>query len=378
MASERDPPTARRRRPTSGGRAATSTPCASRSSGGSPARLTDATDVVIPELGTTSATGMSSETLLFTATWAEGGRHRVRTARGPGRARPRRRAGVPDLRHDQAVRGHPGRGQRSDVPCRPSCGTSPTHASSGRPSSSWSASTGVVPPDIMPYPMGDNWLFDASPSDQRRVQDATVDVLARLHAIDDPTATFAFLEFPEAGDTHLRRHVAHACAWYEYAARGGQRSPLVERGFRWLDDHWPRHEGPHGAGLGRLAHRQRDVPRLPPGRGARLGDGRARTPRGRPRLADLRAPRLPGDGDDLGPARACPTSCSPTTSPPPTRRPVGHAPRDLDWYIAYAAVQWGVVGLITGLRSVHFGERELPDDIDDLLYNRGSLEPIVG
>jgi len=34
--------------------------------------------------------------------------------------------------------------------------------------------------------------------------------------------------------------------------------------------------------------------------------------------------------------------------------------------------------LITGLRSVHFGERDLPDDIDELLYNRGSLEPIVG
>jgi hypothetical protein len=37
-----------------------------------------------------------------------------------------------------------------------------------------------------------------------------------------------------------------------------------------------------------------------------------------------------------------------------------------------------VVGLITGLRGVHFGERDMPDDVDDLLYNRQSLEPIVG
>ena len=56
----------------------------------------------------------------------------------------------------------------------------------------------------------------------------------------------------------------------------------------------------------------------------------------------------------------------------------GHEPRDFEWYITYAAVQWGVVGLITGLRSVHFGEREMPDDVDDLLYNRASLEPMVG
>ena len=46
--------------------------------------------------------------------------------------------------------------------------------------------------------------------------------------------------------------------------------------------------------LGRLPRRQRAVPRLRAGRRARLGDGRARTARGRRRLAHLPAPLLPG------------------------------------------------------------------------------------
>ena len=58
-------------------------------------------------------------------------------------------------------------------------------------------------------------------------------------------------------------------------------------------------------------------------------------------------------------------------------RLTGHAPRDLDFYTAYAAVQWGVVGLRTGRRQVRFGEREMPDDVDELLLNRESLERIL-
>jgi len=49
-------------------------------------RMADATDVIIPELGTTATTGMSSETLLFTAAWTAGGRHH--SAQLVGRTRP--------------------------------------------------------------------------------------------------------------------------------------------------------------------------------------------------------------------------------------------------------------------------------------------------
>ncbi len=52
---------------------------------------------------------------------------------------------------------------------------------------------GVVPPDVMPYTFGDNWYSDAPPESQRLLQDSTVDVLAKLHAIPEPMSTFDFL-----------------------------------------------------------------------------------------------------------------------------------------------------------------------------------------
>jgi aminoglycoside phosphotransferase (APT) family kinase protein len=98
---------------------------------------------------------------------------------------------------------------------------------------------GVIPPDISPYTFGDNWLFDASPEDQRRVQDRTVEVLATLHGIDTPEERFAFLTPAEPGATPLARHVGHSRAWYDYAVSRAGRSNLVEAGFEWLEANWP-------------------------------------------------------------------------------------------------------------------------------------------
>src|SRR5258708_3583653 len=64
---------------------------------------------------------------------------------------------------------------------------------------------GVVPPDVMPYTFGGNWFADAPAERQRELQDATVGVLAKLHAIPDAEKTFGFLS-QEDGDTAMRRH----------------------------------------------------------------------------------------------------------------------------------------------------------------------------
>jgi aminoglycoside phosphotransferase (APT) family kinase protein len=340
-------------------------------------RMPDATDVAIPELETTSATGMSSETLLFTAAWTAGPEHR--SSRLVGRLAPDA-ADVPvfpsyDMTKQFRAIGLVG--DRSPVPVPRVLWDEPDADVIGTPFFVMERVDGVVPPDIMPYPMGGNWLFDASPEAQRSLQDATVDVLAQLHAIADPTEALAFVEFPEPGPSHLRRHVAHARAWYEYAARRGHRSPLVERGFAWLDDHWPSHEGPTvlawgDSRIGNVLYRDfRPVAVLD---WEMVGLG--------PREIDL--------GWLVYAHRCFQTMATTYGLPgmPEFLRPddvasryeamSGYAPRDFDWYLTYAAVQWGVVGLITGLRAVHFGEREMPDDVDDLLYNRASLEPMVG
>src|SRR5687767_6308980 len=103
-------------------------------------------------------------------------------------------------------------GERSTVPVPRVrwCETDPSHV--GARFFVMDRVEGVVPPDVMPYTFGNNWLFDATRDQQQTLQDAMVDVLAELHRVD--TAGLEFLEYEEPGATHLRRHVANRRAWY--------------------------------------------------------------------------------------------------------------------------------------------------------------------
>ena len=74
-------------------------------------------------------------------------------------------------------------------------------------------------------------ITEAHPADLRHLQDATVDVIARIHAMDARPDELAFLELDRPGDTALRRHVADTRAFYEWVVADGMRSPLLERGF---------------------------------------------------------------------------------------------------------------------------------------------------
>jgi aminoglycoside phosphotransferase (APT) family kinase protein len=58
-------------------------------------------------------------------------------------------------------------------------------------------------------------------------------------------------------------------------------------------------------------------------------------------------------------------------------RLTGHTPRDLDFYLVYAGVQWAIVFMRTGTRQAHFGEIEMPGDVDELMHHRGLLEELL-
>jgi aminoglycoside phosphotransferase (APT) family kinase protein len=330
----------------------------------------------VPTLTTTSSNGMSSETLLLEAAWTQDGRQQreplvARVAPDP--------ADVPVFpRYDLRKQFETMRlvADLTSVPVPRVRWYEGDEAVIGAPFFVMDRVEGQVPPDVMPYPFGDNWLFDAEPGDRRRLQDATVDLLAELHAIDGAAERFGFLEYDEPGDTWLRRHVAHRRSWYEYAAGAIGRSRVVERGFAWLDEHWPADDAPvvlswGDSRIGNIMYRDfRPVAVLDwemAGLGPReldLGwlvyahmtfDGLAAT-YGFPGMSDfLRA-------DDVV-ARYEATSAVRV--------------RDLQWFLAYSAVQWGIVGMITGARGVHFGERPKPDDVDELLINRPLIEQTI-
>jgi aminoglycoside phosphotransferase (APT) family kinase protein len=236
---------------------------------------------------------------------------------------------------------------------------------------------GDVPPDVMPYSFGDSWVFDAAPDEQARLQRTTLEVLAALHGIDRAAERFAFLERREPGDTHLRRHVAHTRAWYEFATIDlGARSPLVERLFDRLERTWPAVESPSvlswgDARIGNVMYRDFAPVAVLDWEMAGIG----------PCELDVAwlvyAHRI---FDDLAQAYGFPGM-------PHLFRVddvatayeslAGHAVRDLEWFLTYSALNYGIVFLRTGCRAVRFGERDLPADVDDLIINREPLERML-
>ncbi|TMK84386.1 MAG: phosphotransferase family protein [Actinobacteria bacterium] len=338
--------------------------------------LPEGASPTVPELdAAASANGMSSETVLLTLAWTEEGapRHEklvARVAPDP--------ADVPvfpeyDLqRQFDVIRLV---GELSSVPVPKVWWSDALGTSTGVPLFVMERVDGVVPPDVMPYTFGDNWLFDATPEEQRTLQDSTVEVLANLHGIQNAEDRFAFLAHDDPGATHLERLINHARAWYDYA-REGHRSSIVDRLFAWLDEHLPADPGPTvvswgDSRIGNVMYRDFRPCAVLDWEMAALG----------PRELDLawmtyahavfedlaRVFELPGMPSFLRTDDVASTYESLT----------GYSPRDLDFYTAYAAVQWGIVFIRTGLRSVHFGEEQMHATVDDFIRNAPSLERML-
>jgi aminoglycoside phosphotransferase (APT) family kinase protein len=340
------------------------------------ATLGEGSSPTVSDLAGTDANGMSSDTVLFSATWtADDGRHDERLV---ARVAPDA-ADVPvfptyDLQGQfDVIRAV---AELTEVPVPRVWWCEPSSTPVGAPFFVMSRVDGVVPPDVMPYTFGDNWLFDASAEQQRRLQTTTVEAIAALHDIDDAANRLSFLEKAQPGATHLRRHVANTRAWYDMVAREGAPSPLVERGFEWLDANWPGHESPTvlswgDSRIGNVLYDDFAPAALLDWEMAGLGPCEldiAWITYAHLVFQDIAGMlELPGMPEFLRP--------SDVATQYETLR--GYAVRDLRFYLVYAAVQWGIVFLRTGQRQAHFGEREMPADPQELLHNRPHLESLL-
>ena len=190
----------------------------------------------IAEFDAPSTNGMSSETILVTVEWSDGSTQRERLV---VRLSPDA-AAVPvfptyDL--DKQFRVMQLVGERTTVPVPPMRWYEPSDEWLGSPFLVMGHIDGQVPPDMMPYVFG-SWLTEATPEQRDALQLATVSVLANLHAMPIGPQC-AFLEYEVEGTTPLRRHVEDQRQFYDWVAADGVRSPLIERSFAWLDEHWP-------------------------------------------------------------------------------------------------------------------------------------------
>ena len=326
------------------------------------------------------ANGMSSETVPLDVTSTENGERITREYVARVAPAPDDLPVFPEYRLTDQYEAMRLAGELAGVPVPPLGLNEPSGEVLGTPFFLMHRLDGVVPPDVLPYNFGDNWLFDATPEQQQAVQRNSVEVLAKLHGIPDAATTFAFLDpavTGHEGPTPLARNLAKTTAWYHYAvSEGSPASPLTERGLAWLSANLPDETGDPvlswgDARIGNMMYRDFAPVAVLDWEMATLG----------PRELDvawmvfahrvfeaitsmLEMPGMPHfmRSEDV---RAVYTEVS------------GVELGDLTWYELHAAVNWACVFLRTSERQIHFGEIERPEDPESVFHHRPLFERLL-
>jgi aminoglycoside phosphotransferase (APT) family kinase protein len=332
---------------------------------------------VVVESGVDS-NGMSSETIILTARWREGGRPVEQ--RLVARVAPTAED-VPvfsSYRLDHQFDVIRLVAELTDIPVPQVRWLENSGSVLGTPFFLMDLVDGVVPPDVMPYTFGGNWFYDAPAERQRELQDSTIEVLAKLHAIPEPEQAFGFLATTDAPNA-LRRNLDWLQSWYRFAVPDIGPSPLLERTLAWLEDHFPTEIAEQSPVLvwgdsrvgnvlyddfrpvavldwemATLGPREMDVAWLIFAHMVFQSlTGLAGLP-GMPdflREDDVRTTYQQLSGVELG---------------------------DLHWFYVYSGVIWACVFMRTGARRVRFGEIERPGDVESLFYHAALLKQLIG
>jgi aminoglycoside phosphotransferase (APT) family kinase protein len=233
---------------------------------------------------------------------------------------------------------------------------------------------GSAAPDVMPYTWG-SWVTELSPADQRALADASIDLLAGIHAVPVTAAIAAALAFPEPDGSPLRRHFAHELAYFQWASEG-RSFPTIERGFEVLASRWPAHEPEARVGWG----------------DARLGNilfvGATPTA-----VLDWEMAALVPPAVDLGwsvffhehfqrsaQRRGLPGLPGLLVADNALARyeaTSGTAIDNFEWYLCYAAIRESVISIRTMGRAVHFGQIPAPEDPEGLILGLDYVVELV-
>jgi len=332
-------------------------------------------DPELVEASSPEGNGMSSETMLFTARWddGEGRRDRRLVARiePPSTAWPV----FPSYDLDMQFRVMRLVRERTSVPVPELLWFEPDPEVLGGAFFVMGHVDGVVPRDVMPYTFGDNWLFDAPPELRRRVQASALRCLAGIHELTPANADLSFLEHAQPGASSLERSLGHWSAYHDWVVADAP-SPLLAAGFEWLRANLPDRAGADvlswgDSRIGNMMFRDGEVVAVLDWEMAEVA----------PPEVDLGwmcyLHRFFQDlATDLG-APGLPDLLRPTEVAAQYGAIRGRDPADLRWFVAYAAIRHGVIMRRVTERSIFFGEAERPDDVDDLILHRATLESML-
>ena len=333
--------------------------------------LPDGNDAEVVDLTSPESNGMSSETLLVTARWTEDGvpveRRLVARVEPPATDYPVFTTYDLDMQFQvmRLVAANTG------VPIPETHWYEPDPSVLGGAFFVMDRVDGLVPPDVLPYTFGDNWVFDGSEEARRTIQESAVRAMAGIHSITPEAHDLSFLELDQPGATALERSLNHWKGYHEWVVQD-TRSPLLDDCFAWLSDNLPtdtsRDALSWGDGrIGNMMFQDNEV--------VAVLDWE---------MAAVAPPEV-----DLGwmcylhlffqdlavqlGAPGLPDMFRPVDVAASYSAAAGYEVGDLTWHIAYAAMRHGVIMRRVTERSIHFGEAEAPADIDDLIIHRATL-----
>jgi len=332
--------------------------------------------VALPDSG-----GLSSTSVLFEVGWPEAGGDRAAGAQRRGRYVARmapEASAVPVFpRYDLPLQFEVISQVAAccDIPLPALRWNEPEGGGLGAPFFVMDQVDGRVPLDNPPY-VFTGWLLEAAPEERARLQRASVAILAKVHAIPGPAARFPALR-PPAGLDALRCHVAGQRDYYAWALAGeGLRVPIIERSLNWLEEHWPRDPGPDvlcwgDARIGNIIYQGFEPAAVLDWEMAALG----------PRELDLGwfvfLHRFFQDIAEFFGEPGLPDFLRRSDVERCYRELTGWAPRDMDFYLTYAALRHAIIMARIKRRMIHFGEDQAPDDPDDYVMHRASLERLL-
>lgn len=329
----------------------------------------------ITDFSAPTANGMSSETLLFTAVWRDGAEdttHRC-VARLPPAADAVPVFPVYDLEKQSRVMQIAR--ERSALPVPRVLWYEADASYLGAPFIVMERLEGEAPPDVPPY-VFDSWLLRAAPEQQQALQARAIGVLAELHRIPLTDSERAYLRPATRGDSALRRHVEAQKAFYAWVCDDGCRLPVIERGFAWLESHWPANEGEEvlswgDSRIGNMLFRDFAPSAILDWEMAATG----------PRELDLGwmvyLHHFFQDFTPLVGVPGIPSLMRLDTAAATYEAASGHRSSDLGFYTFYAALRHGIVMSRTARRGILFGEATMPENPDDLVMHRATLEAMM-
>src|SRR3984893_480843 len=199
-------------------------------------KLPDARDLTISALVGPAFTGFSNETLLFDASWREGGEER--SAGYVIRVKPTAHTIFLEADFDSQYKVIKALSENTDVPLPPVHWFEDDESVLGAPFFVMGKLEGHVSSDHPPYsPTG--WLLEeATPAVRAGVVETGLDALSQIHRTDWRRLGLDFLDKPQYGATGIDQQIAYYERSFEWAAHG-RPQPIAEAALEWVKANKP-------------------------------------------------------------------------------------------------------------------------------------------